>query len=59
MLTVLTVLTVFSKDLRMRITLLPFLPSRLKLTSTPSARRKVCARRKWPATAQGFLGEPV
>ena len=58
-LTVLTVLTVFSRDVRILITLLPARPSRLKAMSMPSVRRNVCARRKWPARALGFLGQPV
>src|ERR1700730_14236404 len=59
LLTVLTVLTVFSRDVRILITLLPVRLSRLKVISRPSARRNVCARRKWPARARGFLGQPV
>jgi hypothetical protein len=57
--TLLTVLTVFSTDVRILITLFPARPSRLKTISTPSARRNVCARRKWPARARGFLGQPM
>ena len=57
--TLLTVLTVFSRDVRILITLLPARPSRLNVISMPSARRNVCARRKWPARARGFLGQPV
>src|SRR2546430_1073694 len=58
-LTLLTVLTVFSGHERIRITLLPARPSRLNAISMPSARRNVCARRKWPARARGFFGQPV
>ena len=58
-LTLLTVLTVFSGNERIRITLLPARPSRLNAISIPSARRNVCARRKWPARARGFFGQPV
>ena len=50
-----TLLTVFSGDERILITLLPARPSRLNAISTPSARRNVCARRKWPARARGFF----
>jgi hypothetical protein len=57
LLTLLTVLTVFSSDARILITLLPARPSRMKITSMPSARRNVCARRKWPASARGFLAK--
>ena len=53
------VLTVFSTDVRILITLFPARPSRLKAMSMPSARRNVCARRKWPARARGFLGQPM
>ena len=37
----------------------PGRPSRLKLISMPSARRKVCARRSRPASARGFFGHPA
>jgi hypothetical protein len=57
--TLLTVLTVFSRDARILITLLPVRPSRLKEMSMPSVRRNVCARRKRPARARGFLGQPA
>jgi hypothetical protein len=57
--TLLTVLTIFSRDERIVITLLPARPSRVKAISIPSARRDVCARRKWPARARGFFGQPV
>src|SRR5271165_413411 len=57
--TLLTVLTIFSRDVRILITLLPARPSRLKAMSMPSVRRNVCARRKWPARARGFLGQPM
>ena len=57
--TLLTVLTVFPSELRILITLLPARPSRLKVISMPSARRNVCALRRWPARARGFLGQPV
>jgi hypothetical protein len=40
---VLTVLTLFSTDLRILITLIPARPSRLNVMSTPSTRRK-CLR---------------
>src|ERR1700730_16153719 len=53
--TLLTVLTVFSRDVRILITLLPARPSRLKVISRPSARRNVCARRKWPARGTGIF----
>src|SRR5215510_8785783 len=59
LLTLLTLLAVFSRDVRILITLLPARPSRLKAMSMPSVRRNVCARRKWPARARGFLGQPV
>ena len=55
----LTVPTVFSRDVRILITRLPARPSRLNVISIPSARRNVCARRKWPARARGFFGQPV
>ena len=58
-LTLLTVLTVFSGNERIRITLLPDRPWRLNAISIPSARRNVCARRKWPARARGVFGQPV
>jgi hypothetical protein len=58
-LTLLTVLTVFSGNERIRITLLPDRPSRPNAISIPSARRNVCARRKWPARARGFFAQPV
>ena len=57
-LTLLTLLTVFSENERIRITLLPDRPWRLNAISIPSARRNVCARRKWPARARGFFGQP-
>src|SRR5262249_52383697 len=59
LLTLLTLLAVFSRDVRILITLLPARPSRLKAMSMMSVRRNVCARRKWPARARGFLGQPV
>src|SRR6516225_9756554 len=58
-LTLLTLLTLFSGNERIRITLLPARPSRLNAISIPSARRNVCARRKWPARARGFFAQPV
>jgi hypothetical protein len=39
--------------------LFPARPSRLNAMSMPSARRNVCARRRRPASARGFLGQPV
>jgi hypothetical protein len=57
--TLLTVLTVCSVVLRIRMTLSPARPSRLNVMSMPSARRNVCARRKRPASARGFLGQPA
>jgi hypothetical protein len=59
LLTVLTVLTVFSSGLRIVIILFPARPSRLNVISMPRIRRKVCARRSRPARARGFLGQPV
>src|SRR6516164_3134998 len=55
--TVLTVLTVFSSDVRILITRFPARPSRLKAISMPSARRNVWVRRKCPARARGFLSQ--
>src|SRR5262249_52781928 len=55
--TLLTVLTVFSRDELMVITLFPAWPSRRKVISIPSARREVCARRKCPARARGLFGQ--
>src|SRR6516165_6282831 len=55
LLTLLTVLTVFSSEVRILITRFPARPSRLKAMSMPSARRNVWARRKCPARARGFL----
>jgi hypothetical protein len=49
-----TVLTVVSGVARIRITLLPARPSRLKATSMPRARKNVCAPRKRP----GIFGPP-
>jgi hypothetical protein len=37
----------------------PARPSRLKDTSIPSTRRKVCARRNRPERAPGFFGQPA
>jgi hypothetical protein len=37
----------------------PSRPSRPKTISIPSVRRKLCARRRRPASARGFLGQPV
>jgi len=54
-LTLLTVLTLFSGDVRIRITLLPARPSRPNAISIPRVRRNVCARRKWAARA-GITG---
>jgi hypothetical protein len=56
MLTVLTVCHELACSLMIR---LPAWPSRLTAISMPSARREVCARRKRPATARGFWGQPV
>src|SRR5437773_7250589 len=39
--------------------LLPARPSRLNVMSMPRTRRNVCARRRRPASALGFLGQPV
>src|SRR5436190_18178686 len=50
MLTVLTVILMIR---------LPPRPSRPKAMSMPSTRRNVCARRRRPASARGFLGQPV
>src|SRR6202048_4963031 len=55
----LTVLTIFSRLVRMVMILFPARPSRLKTISMPSARRKVWARRRRPASARGFSGQPV
>ena len=54
----LTVLTVSSSVLILMI-LLPARPSRLNVISMPSACRNVCARRRRPASARGFLGQPA
>src|SRR5262249_23953053 len=37
---------------------IPNRPSRPKTISTPSMRRKLCARRNRPASARGLLGQP-
>ena len=58
-LTLLTVPAVSSKHERIVMTRFPARPSRLNATSMPIALRNVCARRKWPARARGFLGQPV
>ena len=50
-LTLLTGLTVFSGNERIRITLLPARPSRLNAISIPSARRNVCARDRHPSAS--------
>src|SRR5438874_2842254 len=39
--------------------LLPARPSRLNVMSMPRTRRNVCARRRRPASARGFLGQPA
>ena len=39
--------------------LLPAWPSRLNVMSMPSPRRNVCTRRRRPASARGFLGQPA
>jgi hypothetical protein len=44
---------------RILMILLPDRPLRLNVISMPSARRNVCSRRKRPASAQVFLGQPV
>ena len=54
-----TVLTVFSLVARIRMTLFPARPSRLNVISMPNARKNVCARRRRPARARGFLDQPV
>src|ERR1700738_3182738 len=55
----LTVLTIFSRLVRMVMILFPARPSRLKAISMPNARRMVWTRRSWPASARGFSGQPV
>ena len=52
--TLLTVLTVSANVVRILMTLVPARPSRPKATSIPRARRKVCARRRRPASARIF-----
>jgi hypothetical protein len=47
----------FSRAALILIILFPARPSRLKVISMPSARKKVCARRSRPASARGFLGQ--
>jgi hypothetical protein len=59
LLTVLTVETVFATVVCILMTLLPARPSRPKAMSMPRARRNVCARRRRPASARGFLGQPA
>jgi hypothetical protein len=54
-LTVLTVLTLFSPLVLSLIILVPARPWRENVTSMPSVRRNVCARRSRPASARGFL----
>src|SRR5438094_1208520 len=39
--------------------LFPARPSQLNVISMPSARRNVCSRRRRPARARGFFGQPV
>ena len=39
--------------------LVPAFPSRVNAISIPSERKGVCARRRRPASARGFLGHPV
>jgi hypothetical protein len=53
----LTVLTVYSPPVRMLIILVPARPPRENVTSMPSVRRNVCARRSRPASARGFVGQ--
>ena len=57
--TLLTVQTVFSRVRRILMILLPAWPSRLNVMSMPSPRRNVCTRRRRPASARGFLGQPA
>jgi hypothetical protein len=45
----------FSRAALILIILFPARPSRLKVISMPSARKKVCARRSRPASRGGFL----
>ena len=59
MLTVLTLLTVSPAVLLTLIILVPVRPSRENVMSIPSVRRNVCARRSRPASARGFLADPV
>jgi hypothetical protein len=54
----LTVLTVFSRAVRIVIVRVPARPARPKVISMPSARRKVCARRNRPASSLGLFGQP-
>jgi hypothetical protein len=44
---------------RILMILLPSRPQRLNVMSMPKTRRKVCARRRRPASARGFWGQPV
>src|SRR4051794_7719910 len=54
-----TVLSVFSNVAWILMTLLPARPSRPNATVMPRARKNVCARRRRPARARGFLGQPM
>ena len=44
---------------RILMILLPSRPPRLKVRSMANTRRKVCARRRRPASARGFWGQPA
>jgi hypothetical protein len=55
----LTVLTVSSALVLTLIILVPVRPSRENVTSMPSVRRNVCARRSRPASARGFFAHAV
>src|SRR6266700_6584498 len=57
--TLLTVLTVCSALVLTLIILVPDRPSRENVTSMPSVRRNVCARRSRPASARGVFGQPA
>src|SRR5262245_4045866 len=55
----LTVQTVCSPLVLTLIILVPARPSRENVTSMPSVRRNVCARRSRPASARGVFGQPA
>src|SRR6266487_4121077 len=57
--TLLSVLTVFSEVLLILMMRVPARPSRPKVISIPRVRKAVCARRRRPASARGFLGQPA